>query len=90
MQNQRPTFFFECFLDEERKLFFDQILKDYGYYVYLIFESGVVYCSEGMIDAKLGLNYILTPVKPISTYISFLDKDILCKALLQHEYKINY
>jgi FkbM family methyltransferase len=82
IQSHRPTFFFECFLDEERKQFFNQILIDYNYYVYLIFENGVVYCSEGMIDAKLGLNYILTPVKPNSTYISFSDKDILCKALL--------
>jgi len=82
IKSHRPTFFFECFLDEERKQFFNQILTDYGYYVYLIFESGVVYCSEGMVDAKLGLNYILTPVIPTSTYISFSDKDIICRSLL--------
>jgi FkbM family methyltransferase len=85
IENHQPTFFFECFLDKERKQFFNQILTEQNYYVYLIFENGVVYCSEGMVDAKLGLNYILTPVKPKSTYISFSDKEILCKALLKRE-----
>ena len=82
LSQDKPTILFECFLDEERKLFFNDILVKYNYYVYLILEQGVVYIKEGFISSSYGLNYLVTPVKPTRTFISYLDTEELWKELL--------
>lgn len=82
LETDKPTIIFECFLDEERKLFFNNILTTYNYYVYLILEQGVVYMQEGFADASFGLNYLITPVKPSQTFISYKNVEDLWKNLL--------
>ncbi len=73
LENDKPTIIFECFLDEERKVFFDKVLQDYKYYVYLILKDGLVYCNDGFQKNDKGLNYLITPVKPISNFIAYSE-----------------
>jgi FkbM family methyltransferase len=82
LSQDKPTIIFECFLDEERKSFFNDILVKYNYYVYLILEQGVAYIKEGFINSSYGLNYLITPVKPTKTFISYLNNEELWKELL--------
>ncbi len=84
LKKNRPTIIFECFLDEERKEFFNQVLAQYDYYVYIILEQGLVYVREGFIDFSYGLNYLITPVKPIHTFVSYKNKEALWKGVLLH------
>jgi FkbM family methyltransferase len=78
----KPTIIFESFLNEERKLFFNNILKKYDYYAYIILEQGVVYLQEGFVNTANGINYLLTPVKPSKTFISYKNIEELAKGLL--------
>jgi hypothetical protein len=83
LNKDRPTIIFECFLDEERKIFFNRLLQEYQYYVYLILENGIVYTPEGFVDSGYGLNYLITPKKPPSTYLSCKDSSMLVEVLLE-------
>jgi FkbM family methyltransferase len=76
LNKSRPTIIFECFLDENRKNYFNQILDDYNYFLYLILEQGIVYCKEGFKDANFSLNYLISPVKPVSSFISYADQNL--------------
>lgn len=82
LTEDKPTIIFECFLDTERKNFFNRLLEEYNYYAYLIFEHGVVHLKEGFVDKPGELNYLITPVKPVRTFISFNDTKNLSKELL--------
>ncbi len=84
LEKDRPTIIFECFLDDERKLFFSEILSKYNYYAYLILEQGVVYSGEGFVNVGFGLNYLITPVKPSQTFIGYADTTSLCEKLLNN------
>lgn len=84
LEENKPTIIFECFLDDERKLFFNNILKKHNYYAYLILEQGVVYIQEGFINASYGINYLITPVKPSKTFLSYKSVKELWKELLLH------
>lgn len=82
LRESKPTIIFECFLDDERKIFFNNILVKYNYYVYLILDQGVVHLPEGFTDYSIGLNYLITPIKPSQSFIRYNDVDRLCEALL--------
>lgn len=82
LKEHRPTIIFECFLDNERMSFFNSILSSYNYYMYLMMDEGVVYVQEGFGNASNGLNFLLTPVKPVKTFISYKNTEELSKALL--------
>jgi FkbM family methyltransferase len=82
LKHDKPTILFECFLDEARVSFFNHILKEYHYYLYLVLEQGLVYSREGFVDVKYGLNYLITPIAPIRTFISYNEKEALKNALL--------
>ncbi|MCW3105600.1 MAG: FkbM family methyltransferase [Segetibacter sp.] len=72
LSEQRPTILFECFLEETRKSFFNKILEKYNYHVYLISESGIIYLDNGFDkNVEGGLNYLITPVKPRKSFVSF-------------------
>lgn len=83
LKEQKPTILFECFLDDERQLFFNSILKEYDYYLYVIMESGIVYMKEGFQQVSNGLNFIITAVKPENTYIPYSDEEKICASLLK-------
>jgi FkbM family methyltransferase len=83
LEIDRPTIIFECFLDEERKSFFNNLLEKHKYYVYLILEQGIVHTSEGFLDSGCGLNYLITPKKPTQTFISYNDSSLIVNALLE-------
>ena len=82
LTEDKPTILFECFLDDERKLFFNNVLRKHNYYVYLMLEQGVVYIQEGFVNASYGLNYLITPVKPTKTFINYQNIEDLWKGLL--------
>lgn len=82
LAEDKPTILFECFLDDERKLFFNNVLRKHNYYVYLMLEQGVVYIQEGFVNASYGLNYLITPVKPTKTFINYQNIEDLWKGLL--------
>ncbi len=84
LREDRPTIIFESFYNGERAHFFNRILREQGYYLYLILEQGVVYCKEGFIETNYGLNYLITPVKPKRTFISYKDKDTLVSDLMRN------
>lgn len=73
MQHDRPTVIFECFMDNSRREFFNAILQTYSYHVYLILGEGLVYSAEGFENVSGGLNYLISPVKPRRTFISYTD-----------------
>lgn len=80
--NHRPLIIFECFLDKERKDFFNQILTTYNYYLYLILEQGLVYSKEGFVNANFGLNYLISPIKPVRTFLSFSYENLVNEILI--------
>jgi FkbM family methyltransferase len=82
LRKDKPTIIFECFLTEEKTIFFNGILREYNYYAYLILKQGVVHCSEGFVKTDSGLNYLITNVKPVRSFISFQDTEGLRKELL--------
>ncbi len=88
LREDRPTIIFECFLDEERKEFFNQILTKYSYYAYLILEQGIVYTKEGFLSSE-GLNYLISPVIPAQTFISYHNPEELNRRLLLRPEKSN-
>lgn len=69
----RPVVIFECFLDEERKTFFNAVLKKYNYFVYLILAEGLIYLDNGFEDNVDGLNYLITPVLPLKNFLSYSE-----------------
>jgi FkbM family methyltransferase len=73
----RPVIIFECFLDPERQVFFNDILKKYDYYVYNILTEGIVHLNNGFEKTSGGLNYLLSPMPPQSNYVNY-------KYLAQH------
>ena len=64
-------------------LFFNRLLQEYQYYVYLILENGIVYTPEGFVDSGYGLNYLITPKKPPCTFLSYKDSSMLVEVLLE-------
>ncbi len=83
LAEDRPTILFECFLDEERQSFFNQLLSKYDYHAYLVLEQGVVHVQEGFVPSQHGLNYLITPVKPTQTFIAHENTEELCRSLLR-------
>ena len=71
MTEDRPVILFECFLDTERQLFFNDILKKYNYYVYGVLAEGLVHMNEGFDKRVGGLNYLLSPVQPQRNFIKY-------------------
>ena len=70
LETDKPTIIFECFLDEERKDFFNKILNTYSYYVYLILKEGIVVLENGFAYNN-GFNYLISPVKPSDSFIPY-------------------
>lgn len=71
LKNDKPTILFESFLDEERKIFFNNILQENGYYVYLVLKDGIVRLENGFNTNDTGLNYLISPKKSSETFIGF-------------------
>jgi FkbM family methyltransferase len=83
LEKDRPAIIFESFLDEERRIFFNEILDKFNYYLYLILDRGIVYIDSGFPDENQGLNFLITPVKPTTNFISFNQLDLLRTSILQ-------
>jgi FkbM family methyltransferase len=73
LSNHRPAILFESFLDDERKVFFNQILKQYDYYVYYLLKEGLVRLDNGFQPHKTGLNFLITPYRSAETFISHAE-----------------
>ena len=70
LQQDRPAILFECFVDEERQKFFNEILTKYNYYIYGVLSEGVVYLNNGLENTST-LNYLLSPVVPKDNFLTF-------------------
>lgn len=68
----RPTVLFECLLSEESKNFFNIFLSEYNYYAYMPMDGGLVYLRDGLVTNP-GLNYLITPIRPSRSFISFKE-----------------
>jgi FkbM family methyltransferase len=82
LKQDRPTILFECFLDQERQEFFNNILSECNYYLYFVLNQGVVYSKEGFVKINQGFNFLITPVKPLKTFIGYEEKEHLINQLL--------
>lgn len=71
LTEDRPAILFECFLNDERQQFFNEVLSRYGYYAYGVLNEGLVYLSNGFEQRIGGMNYFLTTVKPQAPFISY-------------------
>jgi FkbM family methyltransferase len=79
----KPVILFECFLDDARKSFFNGILEKYNYYVYLISPKGLQHLEQGFDkNVEGGLNYLITPVKPAGSFISYQDLSVRPEVIL--------
>lgn len=70
LKEDRPAILFECFVDEERREFFNEILVKYNYYIYGVLSEGLVYLNTGIQDTST-LNYLLSPVPPQRNFMSY-------------------
>jgi methyltransferase, FkbM family len=76
LKNDKPTILFESFLDEERKIFFNNILQENGYHVYLVLKDGIVRLENGFNTNDTGLNYLISPKRSSETFIGFKRLDL--------------
>jgi FkbM family methyltransferase len=81
LKSNKPTIIFESILDEERRVFFNAILQNFNYYLYLILDGGIVYSENGFSE-NYGLNFLITPMKPKRNFISYNQLDLLRTELL--------
>lgn len=70
LRTHRPAILFESFLDDERKIFFNDILLKYDYHVYYLLKEGLVRLDKGFQPHKTGLNFLITPFRSEETFIS--------------------
>jgi len=82
LKTDRPTIIFECFLDNERKEFFNGILDTFDYFLYLILEEGIVYYKDGFPEINYGLNFLITPVRPNRNFISYKQTELIRTEIL--------
>jgi FkbM family methyltransferase len=87
LEKDRPTIIFESFLDSERIEFFNNILRKFNYYLYLILENGIVYSENGFSENH-GLNFLITPVKPVRTFLGYNHIDLIKTAILLRPTKV--
>lgn len=81
LKQDKQTIIFEYFLDETKKEYFNQLLKDY--YAYLILTQGLVHTEEGLVYSNEGLNYLITPVKPSKSFLSYSDERLHSELLFR-------
>jgi FkbM family methyltransferase len=70
LQQDRPAILFECFVDEERQKFFNEILTKYNYYIYGVLSEGLVHLNNGLQNMS-SLNYLFSPVVPKDSFVTF-------------------
>lgn len=70
LEQHKPVVLFECFLDEERKQFFDMILSNYGYTLYLVLTEGLVQVKSFNKNIT-GLNYLIAPYESKEQFLSY-------------------
>lgn len=84
IREDRPTILFECYFSDDAKTYFDNLLLENNYFMYLPVENGLVHLREGLVPNLDGLNYLITPVKPLRSFISYKElnnlwKEVLCR-----------
>ena len=75
-----PVILIEIFVDEERRRFFEEVLKPNGYYCYLITKEGLVR-TETLIENPDCGNVVLSKKKSEREYLSFSDMESLVNEL---------
>jgi FkbM family methyltransferase len=76
LKNHKPTIIFECFLDwdDTKSDFFNKILREYNYYLYLVLENGIVRSDHGFQKKHVSIgNFLISPVKSSDSYLSHDD-----------------
>jgi len=81
LETDKPAIVFESFLNEERRVFFNDILKKFGYHLYLIHENGIAYQKNGF-SGNLGLNFLIAGIPPERDFIAFDEIERIRKSVL--------
>jgi FkbM family methyltransferase len=78
----KPTIIFETFLDDERRIFFQNILATYGYNAYFFVEEGLINNNGNLYHPGLNDNYLFTVAKPQKTFILYNETDRMLSELM--------
>ena len=71
LREHRPLILFESIFDETRQSFFNALLSEYHYYLYIILEAGLVRLENGYEENGDGLNFLMSPVKTPTTFLPY-------------------
>jgi FkbM family methyltransferase len=71
LREHKPTILFESFLDEKRKIFFNEVIKNNGYYLYLVLKDGLVRLDNGFDTYGSGLNFLISPRKSLDNFVDY-------------------
>lgn len=75
LKEDKPTILFESFMIDERKIFFNEVLKKYNYHLYLVLEQGIVHLREGFGENRLGINFLISAVEPTRSFVPYDELD---------------
>lgn len=73
LTNDQPDILFETFVDDERRYFFNKILADYHYTIYVFLENGLLRLDDGVQKNVDGLNFLLSKHKLKRQYTPYSD-----------------
>lgn len=76
-----PIVLCEIFLSDDKKEYFNQFLKAYGYHAYLVVKEGLIRLDEGMIPNHDGMNFLFVKGRTKEVFSSFRLMDDLVKEL---------
>lgn len=79
----RPVIQCEIFLDQDKKEFFDSILKNYGYTAYMIKDDGLVRIDQDMKVNEGHRNYLFSVQKTRNIFCPFNNLEILSDELIK-------
>lgn len=79
LKTERPVIFCEIFFDEERKIFFEKLLKELGYEKYVIHETGLKRLEK--LEKSEGRTFIFSPRRSESKFLPFSNLPYLISEL---------
>jgi FkbM family methyltransferase len=75
LTNDRPDILVEIFVDDERKNFFESILKSFDYSAYTLLANGMLRADDGFRVNKDGLNFLLSPRKTDKAFTPYTEME---------------
>ncbi|NJO03322.1 MAG: FkbM family methyltransferase [Bacteroidia bacterium] len=72
-QDHRPYIFCEIFLGAHNREYFEKLLQQHNYYVYMLLKEGIVSLGKGIIPNPDGLNFLFSPIPAEKVYLSYKE-----------------